>query len=1061
MDNATVADKVKQVILRLSALKPGEVGKTLLLGLYLFLVIATYLIAKSVRDGLFLDRYGAFKLPYVIIGIALAVGLFVAVYIRLARRIEPTRLVVGTLVLFITNLVLFWWMIRAGVGWVYPTLYIWAGMYGAIAPAQVWTLANDVFTTRQAKRTFGILGSGGILGAIFGSYVTREFALRIGTTSLLLIMALLLLLAAVTVLALSRHRLAANAREERSAAPRHMMDSLKLISASPHLRLIAGLVFITALATTVADFQFKAVVVEKLAGDTDRLTAFFGTFYGTVGVLSFVVQFLITSRLLRRLGLGGSILLLPLALFAASILLIPTLALYAAVMLKGSDAAMKHSVDRSTRELAYLPVDRRIKIHIKSTIDMVVDRLGDGTGGVILLVLISVFGFGLRGVIYANLVFILAWLFIAVRLRSSYLKELSRSIREGRIEIGSWNEALAGAEMLEALGEALESGDEPRVLAALDLVGRNPAWDFRQVLNRLATEGCAEVRARAMAILLRPEEPDLPDGITDSFQEEDRALFTECIDFMAAERFDEKQRLAETILRRAGGSARGVWVALMLRRLGEEFLPFGRSLLEHLAHADSTTSSREAAATAIGMMPLSGNLYELLPALLQDKEQVVVEAAAGSAGAIGSDTMLRLLVEQLGRQAGRQAARQAFLARGDEVIPMLMDCIRDPSLPMAIRRHIPQLLGAIGSERAVRALLTVLDDPERSLSAAARESLYRHRLPRPEIPLVSRQRVESKAMESARRYRDLGAHLENVRRSAGGHPADRALLEDTLGEARDRERNALFQMLSLHYPPADIQNCRRAMQELDMERRSNAEELLDNLSPGRLWHAILPILYPETAVQRKERRAAPGPDPAQSMAALARDPDPWISACALHLAAGGGHDRILEIARERDMHPDFRVREAARKFGGGGQDMVTESAGVFDKIMALKQVDLFSGAPTEQLSLIAALARIVDFPEGAELCRQDDPAGDLFIVLSGNASLLKDGETRGTLTAGESLGTWGLFEDEPRQVTVRAVEPMQVLRIDRWGFDQLLFEHPEVSRSLIRLMVERLRKMTR
>ncbi len=1061
MDNAPVATQIKQFVLRLSALKPGEVGKTLLLSLYLFLVIATYLIAKAVRDGLFLDRYGAFKLPYVIIGIALAVGLFVTVYIRLARRIEPTRLVVGTLALFISSLILFWWMIGAGIGWVYPVIYIWAGMYGAIAPAQVWTLANDVFTTRQAKRTFGIVGSGGILGAIFGSYLAREFALRIGAVSLLLIMALLLLLAAVVVLTLSRHRLAADAREDRSPTPRHMKDSLKLISSSPHLRLIAGLVFITALATTMADFQFKAVAVEKLAGDPDRLTAFFGTFYGTVGVLSFVVQFLITSRLLRRLGLGGSILLLPLALLAASILLIPTLALYAAVMLKGSDAAMKHSVDRSTRELAYLPVDRRIKIHVKSAIDMVVDRLGDGSGGVILLVLISGFGFGLRGVIYANLFFIVAWLVIAVRLRASYLLELSRSIQEGRIEIGSWDEALAGAEMLDALGEALESGDQPRVLAALELVGRNRSWDYKLVLNRLAVEGCPEVRARAMAILLQPEEPDLPIGIADSFQEEDQALFAECIDFMAAEGFENKTAHAEKILSRAGGSARGVWVALMLRRLGEEFLPFGRSLLEHLADADSTTSSREAAASAIGMMPLDSNLSTLLPELLQDREQSVVEAAARSAGAIGSEPMLRLLVDQLGRPVGRQAARREFLARGDEVIPMLMERIREPTLPMAIRRHIPALLGASGSERAARALLTLLDDPDRSLSAAALESLYRHRLPRPEIRLVSSQRVEGKALELARRYRDLGAHLEIVRQSSGGNQEDRKLLEDTLREARERERDALFQVLSLYYPPADIQNCRRSMQEHDMERRSNAEELMDNLSPGRLWHAILPILYPGTAVRRKEHQAVPEPDPEQSLAALARDPDPWISACALNLAAGGGHDRIVEIARERDMHPDYRVREAARHFGGGGKDMVTEPAGVFDKIMALKQVDLFSGAPTNQLSLIAALAQIVDFPEGAELCRQDDPAGDLFIVLAGKALILQDGETKGSLNTGEALGTWGLFEDEPRQVTVKAVEPMQVLRIDRWGFDQLLFEHPEVSRSLIRLMVERLRKMTR
>lgn len=118
--------------------------------------------------------------------------------------------------------------------------------------------------------------------------------------------------------------------------------------------------------------------------------------------------------------------------------------------------------------------------------------------------------------------------------------------------------------------------------------------------------------------------------------------------------------------------------------------------------------------------------------------------------------------------------------------------------------------------------------------------------------------------------------------------------------------------------------------------------------------------------------------------------------------------------------------------------MVTESAGVFDKIMALKQVDLFSGAPTEELSLIAALARIVDFPEGAELCREGDPAGDLFIVLAGEAAILQGGEAMGRLTTGESLGTWGLFEDEARQVTVKAVEAMQILRIDRWGFDQLL-----------------------
>jgi CRP-like cAMP-binding protein len=136
-------------------------------------------------------------------------------------------------------------------------------------------------------------------------------------------------------------------------------------------------------------------------------------------------------------------------------------------------------------------------------------------------------------------------------------------------------------------------------------------------------------------------------------------------------------------------------------------------------------------------------------------------------------------------------------------------------------------------------------------------------------------------------------------------------------------------------------------------------------------------------------------------------------------------------------------------------------AGVFDKLMSLKRVDLFSSAPTEQLSLIAAVARFVDLDEGAFLCRQNDPPGDLFVILEGEAKIQRDGSEVGVLKPGESLGTWGLFENEPRLVTVQATCPMKVLQIDRWGFDDLLQEHPEVSRSLIQLLVKRLRKLSK
>ena len=72
---------------------------------------------------------------------------------------------------------------------------------------QVWTLANELFTTRESKRVFGVIGSGGILGAVVGGEVAGRLAKVMGTTNLMLIVAGFLALAAVTAGLLCRFRL--------------------------------------------------------------------------------------------------------------------------------------------------------------------------------------------------------------------------------------------------------------------------------------------------------------------------------------------------------------------------------------------------------------------------------------------------------------------------------------------------------------------------------------------------------------------------------------------------------------------------------------------------------------------------------------------------------------------------------------------------------------------------------------------------------------------------------------------------------------------------------------
>jgi len=172
---------------RLLDVRQAESRRTVLLFTYLFLVITSYVATKSTRDALFLERYGPERLPYADIASALSVAAVMAVYLRASRQVTLRLLLVATLLLFSAVGLAFWIHSRSGEpGWMVAVLYIWAGVFGVLLPTQVWTLANYVVTTREAKRLFGVIGSGAISGWIVGGVLTRTTATRLGSESLLL-----------------------------------------------------------------------------------------------------------------------------------------------------------------------------------------------------------------------------------------------------------------------------------------------------------------------------------------------------------------------------------------------------------------------------------------------------------------------------------------------------------------------------------------------------------------------------------------------------------------------------------------------------------------------------------------------------------------------------------------------------------------------------------------------------------------------------------------------------------------------------------------------------------
>ena len=373
---------------RLLSLQPGDLGRGALLFSYLFLIMASYIMARAARDALFLDRFAAVDLPYVDIAIAALVGFVVAGYIRVGRAVNLRNLLLGSLFFFAINCLAFWWLAYSfELPWLFVVTYIWVGIFGVLATVQVWTLANYVLTARDAKRVFGLIGSGAISGAIVGGKSGNIVVRNFGTESLFLVIMVAMVVCAGLVVLIWRRKLSSAEGPERAEeaarreTPQNALQSLRLVGRLRYLQTIAGLILMASLVTSIAGWQFKAIA-KQFYEQKDALAAFFLDFYFYAGVAGLLVQLLLTSRVLRRFGLGPALFVVPVALFAGSVgvLVWGTATIWAAIGLRGSINVFQYSIDKSSVELLYLPIPATMKVQVKSFIDTVVWRMGEIEG---------------------------------------------------------------------------------------------------------------------------------------------------------------------------------------------------------------------------------------------------------------------------------------------------------------------------------------------------------------------------------------------------------------------------------------------------------------------------------------------------------------------------------------------------------------------------------------------------------------------------------------------------------------------------------------------------------
>src|SRR3989441_11781402 len=169
-------------------IRPGERRRVALMSLYAANAIGAVVIGHSVRDALYLSNRPARGLAGMYIWSSIAIVLVSWFYARIADRL-PRGLLNAASAIGCAALGAALWAILTVTDavWVYAALYIFVEAMGSLVVIQFWTLANDVFHAREAKRLFGLIGAGGTLANVVFGLLVGRYAQVLGAQNLLLL----------------------------------------------------------------------------------------------------------------------------------------------------------------------------------------------------------------------------------------------------------------------------------------------------------------------------------------------------------------------------------------------------------------------------------------------------------------------------------------------------------------------------------------------------------------------------------------------------------------------------------------------------------------------------------------------------------------------------------------------------------------------------------------------------------------------------------------------------------------------------------------------------------
>ena len=936
---------MQQVLSRLFRARPGEWGAILLLQVLVFLIICALLIVKPTASALFLSEYGAVGLPYMFLATAVLAAVVSTVYSAALRRYSLLR--VSLVSIIVCFLILLGCASFVRLPPARPTvavvLYLWTALFGVLAASQFWMMASFIFDVRQAKRLFGLIGAGAIAGGIAGGYITTLLAREIGMRNLIILAAALLVPCLVLTAVIWRRYVA---RKQSVVARKRKVSAAseaphRLILESKHLLLLCGIVALSVTAAKLVDYQFSVLAAERY-GDQDRLAAFFGFWYSTFNIVALVIQLVLTHRVVQGLGVSGALLFLPIGLGLGAIVMLFIPGLSAATLSRSVDGSLKQSLSRASVEMLFLPLDEDTKKRVKTYIDVFIDSLAGGLGGILLIGFTQVLGFSAPAISWCVLVLVVGWLVSVVLIREEYIEAFRAQLshlkpKEHRNRLKS-NHRKVMASFLQVLEEGQMSTHEKQLLYVLERTDDIRDETFREPVRRLLTHPSASVRARALRSLYLQPGAELLEEVVPLLDDPEVQVRSAAYDYLFSRPEAVGREVLEPLLESNEVATAGpALVSVATETAHNDFARrewgVGKRLRTRIRQLSRLPPEERSdwylyLLQAAGRSNTATGRAFIQRCLLREDEQILRYAILAAGESLHEDLivpLLHLIVEPRLRPLVINALVQ-YQAGLLSIIPGL---IRSGELSLAEVRRLPAVLEKIDRQQSVDILLGLIErhfphDLPLRMEVLRALNAVRRDFPRRTIPTKWAYRnivAEARLYDSQQRRLSVQSVLLQFTRSAeelAYREAYTSLLRQRMGGTFNR----LFRLLGMRYPPADIIPVHLALNSDKESIQVSGIEFLDNLLELSLKRLIIPLLdrrqrqvdeqkhaYVDIDLPRLRRqefkslrRTLRGRDTALKVAALRlvstlRDPQ-YLPLLAHYATAGDASRKVRLVAKE-------------------------------------------------------------------------------------------------------------------------------------------------------------------